>query len=123
MTWPSNRRRTKGRSVTTSWPVFARFGKVVPVRDHKPPSWHRGRLSDGAEERAAKGMAKRRKNRTHVPVNKAAEKDGKPKSFVIKSGSAGQVGSSVGQLVKDVRRVMEPNTASQLRVRSVSSSH
>jgi hypothetical protein len=32
---------------------------------------------------------------------------------VIKSG---QVGASLGQLVKDVRRVMEPNTASQLKV-------
>ena len=36
-----------------------------------------------------------------------------PKSFVIKHG---QVGHSLTQLVRDVRKVMEPNTASRLRV-------
>jgi ribosome biogenesis protein SSF1/2 len=36
-----------------------------------------------------------------------------PKSFVMRSGA---VGRSVTALVKDVRRMMEPNTASNLRV-------
>lgn len=37
-----------------------------------------------------------------------------PKSFVMRSGI---VGSSVTALVRDVRRVLEPNTASHLRVK------
>ncbi|KAJ3042852.1 hypothetical protein HDV00_006413 [Rhizophlyctis rosea] len=58
-------------------------------------------------------MAKRRKKRTHKKVDEAAfEKV--PKSFVIKSGV---VGRSVANLVKDLRRTMEPNTASNLRER------
>ncbi|GHJ85819.1 hypothetical protein NliqN6_2221 [Naganishia liquefaciens] len=60
-------------------------------------------------------MARRRKNRTH---NKGAgaevEEDKGPKSFVIKSG---EVTRSVSQLVKDMRKVMEPGTASRLRER------
>lgn len=36
-----------------------------------------------------------------------------PKSFVMRSGALGR---SVTALVKDVRRMMEPNTASILRV-------
>lgn len=36
-----------------------------------------------------------------------------PKSFVMRSGI---VGTSVTALVRDVRRVLEPNTASHLRV-------
>ena len=70
-------------------------------------------------------MARRRsKRRTHVgaknPVTPAAitghatVKD--PKSMVIRIG-AGEVGSSVSQLAADVRRVMEPGTASRLRER------
>lgn len=68
-------------------------------------------------------MAKRRKNRTHLksgqaPVGSAdvpsASTPGAPKSFIIKHG---QVGSSLTQLVRDMRKVMEPNTASRLRVR------
>lgn len=35
--------------------------------------------------------------------------------MVIRVG-AGEVGSSVSQLVKDVRRMMEPETASRLKV-------
>ena len=60
-------------------------------------------------------MTKRnKKKRTHVPMNPDVfEKI--PKSFVIKSGQ--KVGSSVSQLVKDVRRVMEPNTATNLKER------
>jgi hypothetical protein len=38
-----------------------------------------------------------------------------PKSMVIRVG-ASQVGSSVTQLVKDVRRMMEPDTAVRLKV-------
>ncbi|KAI1351573.1 Brix domain-containing protein [Xylaria sp. FL0043] len=70
-------------------------------------------------------MAKQRtKKRTHVgaanPKHKApltgrsAVLD--PKSMVIRIG-AGEVGSSVSQLAKDVRQVMEPGTASRLKER------
>ncbi|KAI1436102.1 ribosome biogenesis protein-like protein Ssf2 [Xylaria sp. CBS 124048] len=69
-------------------------------------------------------MAKpRTKKRTHVgatnpkhrvPTTTAAAQD--PKSMVIRIG-AGEVGSSVSQLAKDVRLVMEPGTASRLKER------
>lgn len=70
-------------------------------------------------------MARRRsKRRTHVgaknPIapdvinGRANSKD--PKSMVIRIG-AGEVGTSVSQLATDVRRVMEPGTASRLRER------
>ena len=53
-----------------------------------------------------------KKRRTHVKADEEAfEKI--PKSFVIKSGV---VGKSVSTLVKDLRKAMEPNTASNLRV-------
>lgn len=60
-------------------------------------------------------MAKRKKNKTHLKGAKAREthSDGLPKSFIIKHG---QVGSSITQLVRDMRKVMEPNTASRLKV-------
>ena len=62
-------------------------------------------------------MARRRqKKRTQkqVPGQKlSSAKD--PKSMVIRIG-AGDVGPSVSQLVKDVRKVMEPGTASRLKV-------
>ncbi|KAJ9138203.1 Ribosome biogenesis protein SSF1 [Pleurostoma richardsiae] len=73
-------------------------------------------------------MAKRRtKKRTHVgasnPNSKAlaAATTGHanirdPKSMVIRIG-AGEVGTSVSQLAADVRRVMEPGTASRLKER------
>jgi ribosome biogenesis protein SSF1/2 len=65
-------------------------------------------------------MARKRKNRTHLKgaaAQSAASEgnDGTPKSFIIKHG---QVGSSLTQLVRDMRKVMEPNTASRLKVRS-----
>ncbi|KAF7322538.1 hypothetical protein HMN09_00032300 [Mycena chlorophos] len=66
-------------------------------------------------------MAKRKKNRTHLKGAGAAAaaptatQDGVPKSFIIKHG---QVGHSIAQLVRDLRKVMEPNTASRLRERS-----
>jgi ribosome biogenesis protein SSF1/2 len=64
-------------------------------------------------------MARRRKNRTHLKgagVAAQSANDGAPKSFIIKHG---QVGSSLTQLVRDLRKVMEPNTASRLKVSSV----
>jgi ribosome biogenesis protein SSF1/2 len=70
-------------------------------------------------------MAKRRqKKRTHLKAaadgnpnvkNGAAAMSKSPKTMIIRVG-AGQVGSSVSELVKDVRRMMEPDTASRLRV-------
>ncbi|KAH8649901.1 Brix domain-containing protein [Xylariales sp. PMI_506] len=70
-------------------------------------------------------MAKRRtKKRTHVGasnpestaavVGHATSKD--PKSMVIRIG-AGDVGTNISQLAKDVRQVMEPGTASRLKER------
>ncbi|KAJ7771750.1 Brix domain-containing protein [Mycena metata] len=63
-------------------------------------------------------MARKRKNRTHLkgaaPVT-AATAEGVPKSFIIKHGP---VGHSIAQLVRDFRKVMEPNTASRLKERS-----
>src|SRR6185437_10922524 len=70
-------------------------------------------------------MARRRtKKRTHVgasngPANKAvvtSKAANAPKSMVIRIG-AGEVGPSVSQLVKDVRSMMEPDTASRLKER------
>ncbi|KAJ7470317.1 Brix domain-containing protein [Mycena latifolia] len=62
-------------------------------------------------------MARKRKNRTHLkgaaPTTTTA--DGVPKSFIIKHGP---VGHSIAQLVRDFRKVMEPNTASRLRERT-----
>ncbi|KAH7127501.1 Brix domain-containing protein [Dactylonectria macrodidyma] len=65
---------------------------------------------------------KRTKKRTHMGANNpevdapghANARD--PKSMVIRIG-AGEVGSSVSQLATDVRRVMEPGTASRLKER------
>ena len=62
-------------------------------------------------------MAKRRrKTRTHLrgPNREQVERDRAPKSFVIR---AGRIGKSAGALVRDVRHVMEPNTASRLKER------
>ncbi|KAI4276469.1 MAG: hypothetical protein L6R38_005659 [Xanthoria sp. 2 TBL-2021] len=70
-------------------------------------------------------MARRRhKKRTHVgaqngpstgvPPNSSAVRG--PKTMVIRMG-AGDMGSSVSQLVKDVRSMMEPDTASRLKER------
>lgn len=68
-------------------------------------------------------MARRRtKKKTHMGANNpdaaaaghATAKD--PKSMVIRIG-AGEVGSSISQLATDVRRVMEPGTASRLKER------
>jgi ribosome biogenesis protein SSF1/2 len=63
-------------------------------------------------------MAKRRKNRTHLKgqVQREEVASGVPKSFIIKHG---QVGASINQLVRDMRKVMEPHTASRLKVRVI----
>jgi ribosome biogenesis protein SSF1/2 len=62
-------------------------------------------------------MARRRKNRTHLkgtqPSASASSSDNIPKSFVIKHG---HVGTSLTQLTRDIRKVMEPNTATRLKV-------
>jgi ribosome biogenesis protein SSF1/2 len=68
-------------------------------------------------------MARRRvKKRTHVgaqnganPTAKGKPMEKSPKSMVIRIG-AGEIGPSVSQLVKDMRLVMEPGTASRLQV-------
>jgi len=70
-------------------------------------------------------MARRRtKKRTHVGARNGPAKgstpnvssSNAPKSMVIRIG-AGEVGPSVSQLVRDVRGMMEPGTASRLKVR------
>lgn len=63
-------------------------------------------------------MGRRRKNRTHLKGAGAASATAEgapnaPKTFIVKHG---HVGSSVAQLVRDMRKVMEPNTATRLRV-------
>jgi ribosome biogenesis protein SSF1/2 len=61
-------------------------------------------------------MARRRKNRTHLKGTQSSTTSSAnvPKSFVIKHG---HVGTSLTQLTRDIRKVMEPNTASRLKVR------
>ncbi|KAG6854943.1 hypothetical protein C0991_009766 [Blastosporella zonata] len=58
-------------------------------------------------------MGRKRKNRTHLKGDIPTPEAGVPKSFIIKHG---QVGASLTQLVRDVRKVMEPNTASRLKL-------
>ncbi|THH32965.1 hypothetical protein EUX98_g1186 [Antrodiella citrinella] len=63
-------------------------------------------------------MTRKRKNKTHLKGGVASAPgtaEGVPKSFVIKHG---QVGRSLTQLVRDIRKVMEPNTATRLRERA-----
>lgn len=72
---------------------------------------------------SASDMAKRRtKKRTHVKANGASNGPGRPgatgklpKSMVIRMG-AGEVGPSISQLAMDMRAMMEPDTASRLKV-------
>jgi ribosome biogenesis protein SSF1/2 len=67
---------------------------------------------------------KKQKKQTHLgtnngPTGKAPSANSvsrSPKSMVIRIG-AGDVGPSVSQLVKDVRAMMEPDTASRLKER------
>ncbi|KAL1923808.1 uncharacterized protein VTP21DRAFT_8788 [Calcarisporiella thermophila] len=57
---------------------------------------------------------RRKKKRTHVKPSDDPNAPKPPKSFVIRSGA---VGRSVAALSRDVRRVLEPNTAAKLRER------
>lgn len=61
---------------------------------------------------------KRVKKRTHVKRVDNLEDPKVPKSFVIRTGktTADPASSVLAQLVLDVRRIMEPNTATRLRV-------
>ncbi|ODN97396.1 ribosome biogenesis protein SSF1/2 [Cryptococcus wingfieldii CBS 7118] len=57
----------------------------------------------------------RKKNRTHLKgPQKGEAEENVPKSFVIKSG---HVTKAISQLVRDTRKIFEPNTASRLRER------
>jgi len=68
----------------------------------------------------------RKKKRTQAPgqttnaiangVSRTNPMDRIPKSMVIRLG-ASDVGPSVTQLVKDMRSIMEPHTATRLKVR------
>jgi len=61
---------------------------------------------------------KRVKKRTHVRKVENPEDPKIPKSFVIRTGKTqlDPISSVFSQLVLDFRRIMEPNTASRLRV-------
>ena len=64
-------------------------------------------------------MAKKRvKKRTHVRKTEDQADRKTPKSFVIRTGktTADPASSVLSQLVSDVRRIMEPNTATRLKV-------
>jgi ribosome biogenesis protein SSF1/2 len=64
-------------------------------------------------------MAKKRvKKRTHVRKPENAGDLKVPKSFVIRTGKTqfDPTSSVLSQLVLDFRKIMEPNTASRLRV-------
>jgi ribosome biogenesis protein SSF1/2 len=62
---------------------------------------------------------KRVKKRTHVKKVENPTDPKVPKSFVIRTGktTSDPVSSALAQLVIDVRKIMEPNTAIRLRVR------
>ena len=79
-----------------------------PVYFNDPPAWP-GSVA------VLYCVARRRKIRTHLKgvQSSASFSDGFPKSFVIKDG---RVGPSLTQLTRDVCKVMEPNTATRLKV-------
>ena len=64
-------------------------------------------------------MARRRvKKRTHAAARNnqtASNTSASPRSLVIRTG-AGVVGPSVSQLTRDMRLLMEPDTATRLKV-------
>lgn len=68
-----------------------------------------------AKARVKKRTHTRPQNASAAPKGGAAALTKTPKSMVIRVG-ASQVGTSVTQLVKDVRRMMEPDTAVRLKV-------
>jgi hypothetical protein len=63
----------------------------------------------------ARGSSQRRKQSAVDKERAKKPQNGQPKSMVIRIG-AQEVGSSVSQLVQDVRHVMEPDTAVRLKV-------
>ncbi|CAI7569325.1 unnamed protein product [Penicillium manginii] len=69
-----------------------------------------------AKARVKKRTHTRPQNASAAPKGGAAALTKTPKSMVIRVG-ASQVGTSVTQLVKDVRRMMEPDTAVRLKER------
>ncbi|KAH7349048.1 Brix domain-containing protein [Pyrenochaeta sp. MPI-SDFR-AT-0127] len=64
----------------------------------------------------ARGSSQRKKQSLTDKQLAKKPQDGRPKSMVIRIG-AQEVGSSVSQLVQDVRHVMEPDTAVRLKER------
>ncbi|KAJ3263581.1 hypothetical protein HDU77_010403 [Chytriomyces hyalinus] len=60
--------------------------------------------------------SRRKKRRTHVAPSAEAIA-AVPKSFVIRAGGSQAHSASLSHLVRDVRRVMEPNTASNIKER------
>lgn len=110
----TNASQARYRSSISSWGIV---GKLVMMIEQcrRPSPKFRPELSLGLLTFA---MAKRRKNRTHlkggIASSGAATVDPSvPKSFVIRHGP---VGGSLTQLVRDMRRLMEPHTASRLKV-------
>ncbi|KAJ5085371.1 Brix domain-containing protein [Penicillium argentinense] len=69
-----------------------------------------------ARARVKKRTHTRPQNASAAPKGGAASMAKTPKSMVIRVG-ASQVGTSVSQLVKDVRQMMEPDTAVRLKER------
>src|SRR5271155_2553366 len=67
-------------------------------------------------------VKKRVKKRTHVRKAENSTDPKAPKSFVIRTGrtTSDPTSSVLAQLVIDVRKIMEPNTAIRLRVYSPS---
>lgn len=61
-----------------------------------------------------RGAARKKQSKMDKEASKKP-KEGQPKSMVIRMG-AGEVGSSVSQLVVDMRQVMQPDTAVRLKV-------
>ena len=60
-----------------------------------------------------RGVSLQSKKRTHV-MREAPESKPTPHTFVMERG---RVGRTLSQLVLDLRRAMEPNTASKLKVK------
>lgn len=64
-------------------------------------------------------VKKRVKKRTHTATRNGQATSGtavSPRSMVIRTGAA-EVGPSISQLAKDMRLLMEPETATRLKVR------
>lgn len=88
--------------------IFEASTLPTHIRSHNPSTMARRRTKKRTHMGASNGAAGKA-----APTNKSS---GSPKSMVIRIG-AGEVGPSVSQLVKDVRSMMEPDTASRLKER------